>query len=104
MLSVRNSVSRISLSFSFSPPHSFMHAHTDNGLISAPYEVYVGFYNGRLDNTSCVDIPIDDDDVVENDDYYTIHLSSDNQFVAVGNPATAVVQVEDDDCKSIASQ
>ena len=56
-----------------------------------------------MDDTVCVDIPIDiiDDNVVESDEYFTIHLSSDNQLVAVDSPVAAVVQVEDDDCESV---
>ena len=54
-----------------------------------------------MDKIICTNISnVMDDNVVESDTYLTVHLSSVDSLVRVDHPATAVVQVIDDDCES----
>ena len=48
----------------------------------------------------CVNIAIDDDDIVEDDEIFTVSLSSTGTLQAIGNTTANVTIFQDSDCKS----
>lgn len=67
-------------------------------FLSAPDDYSPGPFFVTFDstsNTQCASIPIVDDDLVENEESFSVSLGSANPAVLIGSPSTAIVTIQD---------